>query len=160
MRYDWDIWFATIYDQEYERLIKTAYRMTGDMELAHDLVQETFLLAIFRRNEFAEHPKPAAWLYLTLRNNILNERRRFVHKEVSLEEVYDIPAKAEESSLDEVLPKELKNDDRKILIWRFEEGKSYSEMSELLGISENACRNRVSRAVARCRNYMKKNFEG
>jgi len=155
MRYDWNEWFASIYDQEYDRLIKTAYRMTGDRELAHDLVQDTFLLAIFHHNEFIEHPKPAAWLYLTLRNNILNERRRFVHKEVSLEEIYDIPAKVGESSLDEALPKQLKNDDRKILIWRYEQRMSYSEMSELLGISETACRNRVSRAIARCRKYMK-----
>ena len=94
MANNWEELFTTLYDQEYERLLKSAYRMTGDRELAHDVVHETFLLAIFRQNELIVHPKPAAWLFLTLRNILSNELRLCVHKEISLEEIADIPAKA------------------------------------------------------------------
>lgn len=154
MANNWEELFTTLYDQEYERLLKSAYRMTGDRELAHDVVHETFLLAIFRQNELIVHPKPAAWIFLTLRNILSNELRLCVHKEISLEEIADIPAKAADTPLDHVLPAQLNGEERKVLIWRYEQRINYSEMADRLGISEAACRNRVSRAVAKCRKYM------
>jgi len=77
-----------------------------------------------------------------------------VHKEISLEEIADIPAKAADTPLDHVLPAQLNGEERKVLIWRYEQRINYSEMADRLGISEAACRNRVSRAVAKCRKYM------
>lgn len=153
MSQNWNDLLIALYDQEYERLLKSAYRMTGDQELAQDIVHQTFLLAFFRQDELIVHPKPAAWLFLTLRNLISNELRLSVHTEISLEEISDIPARASETPLDHILPAQLKEEDRKILIWRYEQRMSYKEMADQLGISEAACRNRVSRAIKKCKKY-------
>ena len=55
------------------------------------------------------------------------------------------------------MPAQLSEEDKQLLIWRFEKQLSYREISGRLGISEAGCRSRVSRAVARCRKYFEEN---
>lgn len=151
---DWNDFIEPLYHNEYERLFKIAYRKTQNRETAQDLVQETFLLAIFHQEKLLKHPKPEAWLILTLRNLIANEQRVQSHKNLPLDEAAEIPETAEEVPLSELLPVQLKPEERDILIWRFEQQISYKEMSERLGISEDACRKRVLRAVNQCRELL------
>ena len=60
MAQNWNDFINALYIEEYDKLIRIAYHMTGNQELAEDLVQETFVLAVcqrqpenvdFRRNE-------------------------------------------------------------------------------------------------------------
>ncbi|MDE7245308.1 MAG: sigma-70 family RNA polymerase sigma factor [Oscillospiraceae bacterium] len=151
---DWNDFIEPLYHNEYERLFHIAYRTTKSWEAAQDLVQETFLLAIFHQEKLKKHPKPEAWLILALRNLIANEQRVQSHKEVSLEEAAEVPEQTAETPLSGLLPVQLKPEDRKMLIWRFELQMSYHDMSEQLGISEDACRKRVLHAVNKCRKFI------
>lgn len=154
MAQDWNDFIEPLYYDEYERLFHIAYRKTKSRELAQDLVQETFLLAIFHQAKLMGHPKPEAWLMLTLHNLIMNEQRLQSHGEVPLDEAVEVPENVGEKTLDELLPVQLQADERQILIWRFEQQISYKEMSRRLGISEDACRKRVLRAVNKCRRFL------
>ena len=58
----------------YRRLIRTAYRETGDMETAADLVQEVFVLATLQYDSLRTYDAPEAWLLLTLHYQVLNQR--------------------------------------------------------------------------------------
>ena len=48
----------TLYLQLYEKLFRVAYRMMGSSESAEDLVQKTFLLALFQGEALRAHPCP------------------------------------------------------------------------------------------------------
>lgn len=45
---------AALYRANYDRLCRVAYRLTACAETSHDLVQDTFLLALFHRRELLD----------------------------------------------------------------------------------------------------------
>ena len=152
-----DSFLHLLYQSQYDKLLKAAYRMTGDLDSAQDLVQQVFLIALVRQSDISAHPMLEGWLMLTLKNLVKNERRRQNnHPQVSLEDIAELAVPASPDSLEHSLPKELSPVDREILIWRFERQMDYKEMADRLGISEAACRSRVSRAIANYRQYMSK----
>lgn len=155
MKQNWNDFIAPLYHEEHERLIKVAYRKTKDRELAQDLVQDVFLLAIFNQTKLMQHPKPGAWLMQTLQNLIMNEMRSPSRKDIPLDAVAVVPARAVNLPLDSLLPTQLEPKEREILIWRFEQNMSYSEMSDQLEVSEDLCRKWVSQAVIKCRKLMR-----
>lgn len=156
MKQNWIDFITPLYNEEHERLFKAAYRRTMDWELAQDLVQDVFLLAIFHQAKLVQHPKPGAWLMQTLQNLIMNELRSPSRKTIPLDVVAEVPAGAADLPLDGLLPTQLEPKEREILIWRFEQNMSYSEMSDRLDVSENLCRKWVSQAVIKCRKFMRK----
>ena len=90
-----------------------------------------------------------------LQNFVMNERRRIKrHPEASLDSLLYMTGENLSNSLEEMLPKQLSQSDREILMWRFEQNMDYDEIAERLGISEVGCRSRVSRAVKRCRELL------
>lgn len=151
---DWEGAVESLYHKEYNRLFCYAYRNTLNHELSLDLVQETFLLAVFQQEKLLKHPNPAAWLMLTLGNLIANERRKLSNKDLPLEDAARLPFQTGGDTLEEILPLQLRPEEREILILRFEQQLSYLDMANLLGVSEGVCRKRVSRAVSRCRYFL------
>lgn len=150
-----DAFFSSLYENLYEKLYKVAYRMLGNQETAKDMAQETFLLALFRQDELINHPNPEGWLMLTLRNLVRNEQRRLNrHPGISLDLIPDLLEEVPPNSLDMMLPKQLSPQERKILIWRFEQRLDYREIANRIGISEAGCRSCVSRAIVKCRKYI------
>ena len=150
--------FNALYKSQYEKMIKLAYRMLGSMESAQDIVQEAFMLALIRWDEVSAHPLPEGWLALTVRNLVQNERRRYAnHEEYPLDSFMEQPDTRQEYPLLHLLPKKLSEEDRQLLIWKFELQMDNRQIADRLGISMTASKNRVSRAVKRCRNLLKKN---
>lgn len=124
------------------------------METAEELTQDTFLWALLHGEELMTHPKPEAWLMRTLTNLVRNEIRRLASTEISLETLIPIPTPEEDRGLVELLPAQLVEEDRKVLILRFEQRLDYREIADRLGISETGCRSRVFRALERCRRLL------
>ena len=154
MAQTWKDWIAALYRQSYLRLYRVAYRLTGSMETAEELTQDTFLWALLHGEELMTHPKPEAWLMRTLTNLVRNENRRLASTEISLETLIPIPTPEEDRGLVELLPAQLVEEDRKVLILRFEQRLDYREIADRLGISETGCRSRVFRALERCRKLL------
>lgn len=154
MAQDWNDWIASIYEATYERMCRVAYRLTGNYETAKELVHDTFLLTLFHKEELLAHPKPEAWLMLTLVNLCKNENRRLSTQEISLEVLFNVPAQKDEHHIEEWLPARLPERDRTILIWRFVEQLDYAEIANRLGISESGSRSCVFRAIVKCRNLL------
>ena len=50
--------FFVLFMRSNMKMFKLAYRMTGSIEKTQDLVQNAFLLALFRKEELMVHPKP------------------------------------------------------------------------------------------------------
>lgn len=154
MAQSWKDWIAALYRQSYLRLYRVAYRLTGSMETAEELTQDTFLWALLHGEELMTHPKPEAWLMRTLTNLVRNEIRRLASTEISLETLIPIPTPEEDRGLVELLPAQLVEEDRKVLILRFEQRLDYREIADRLGISETGSRSRVFRALERCKKLL------
>lgn len=146
---------AALYETEFNKLYRVAYRLSGTEEAAKDLVQGVFLQALSHRATLLAHPQPEAWLMQTLCNLAKNAARRASLHDISLETLFHIPT-PEPADIEALLPDELPEDDRKILLWRFGQELDYRELSKRLGISEDGCRSRVARAIKRCRKLSKR----
>jgi RNA polymerase sigma factor (sigma-70 family) len=73
-------------------LLSYALRLTGTRELAEDMVQEAFMKL---HAQFAEVREPKRWLYRTVHNLALNQRRN-AGKVVSLAATSDCPDESSE----------------------------------------------------------------
>ena len=122
---------------------------------AEDLVQDTFVIATYKCHELMKHENPIAWLVVTLHNLIKNNNRLYTNRSsVSLEDVGDLAAPERAEPLSHVLPNRLPAGDREILTWKYEKEMDYKEISRTLGISETACRIKVSRILKKYRRLM------
>lgn len=148
-----------LYNAEYEKMFRFAYHILNilnNTESAKDMVQETFLLALFHQEDLIAHPKPEGWLMLTLRNLVLNElRRKRVTAEVPIESIVELGQEDQILPVESLLPKQLSESERTILLWRYRDKMEYSEIAAALGITESSCRSRISRTIGHCKKLLK-----
>lgn len=135
-------------------LYQYAARRLRDDEIAKDLVQETFLLLVIRVSEIYTHENPAGWLFRVLGNLIQRELKKPYHQE--------LPFASEEAALlsytDEhffqALPSGLTDAERELLTLRLEKNWDYETIADYLGITPDACRQRMSRTIRKCRELL------
>lgn len=141
-------------DAHQDRLFRIAYRGVGDWHLAEDLVQDTIMTALLKKEEFTRHPNPGAFLTQTLNYKINNELRRHYHTETPYDDSLAPHADGFDVGLLEVLPEKLAEGEKQILIWRYQYDMSYREIANRLGISEDGSRSRVCRIRDKCRQLL------
>jgi RNA polymerase sigma-70 factor (sigma-E family) len=86
--------FEELCSNEYLRVVRTAFLITGDREEARDLAQEAFVRAYERWDVVSQLDDPAAWLQRVVGNLALSWRRRQKYRKFSRvqPEVVDEPA--------------------------------------------------------------------
>lgn len=132
-------------------------RVGGDAGLAEDVCQQVFTLLARQARELATRPVLAGWLFTTARFTsariVRGERRRQAReKEASLmREIFsDDPAPPDWERLRPVLDAALDHlgeRDREAVLMRFFERRTFGEIGVKLGLTENAARMRVERAL-------------
>lgn len=153
---------SALYKNHASKMRKYINRYADDWELAKDLVNKTFSVLLVKLDVVIMHPHPVGWLYKTLQYIYKREVKRKYFTEVPLfeETIFSIyeahypqtPVNVE--SLLEILPTGLSKNDKQLLEWRYGEQYSYEEIAQWLGIKEDACRKRVSRAIIHCRELL------
>ena len=131
-----------------EWLHSLARRHLNNYELARDVVQEVFLIAQTKIDDLIVHENPVGWLCLTTYYAADRERRKLCHKEVPLAEHDHTMQFAQpdiEPRLIELLPDDFGDDEKRLLVLRYEEEYSYSEIADLCDMSENNCRQKIFR---------------
>lgn len=150
-------WFIKLYREHSARLFKQAYYVLQNRHLAEDLVEETFLILLYKQKDLLTHPNIGGWLSQTLKHLILDETKSARHRfETPL--VHDPSASTEDTyheSLEDLLPKQLSPKEREILVLLFEEQLSYEDIARRLGISILNCRTRAFRAKAHYKELIK-----
>ncbi len=136
-------------------LAELAYRCTGSRELAEDLVQETWLVAWCKIELVSRHRNPAAWLYKTMWNLARRELAKAYHSELALDETV-LGGKCDGLPMEHFLPDGLCEKERELILMRIDRQMSFAEIAEAKGITENACRQQVSRAIRKCRKLLEK----
>ena len=148
-----------LYEDHYKELVTYGTRMSGNKELAEDLVQETFVKTLMH-TEVVEDLSPSkqrAWLYRTFKNLFFDRYRRVI-----LENAYEQnwqPEYLEDQGIQEIenamLLQSLKPEDRAIFQLRYFDGYSAEEISQMMNLPPGTVRSKLSR----CRKYLKQNLE-
>ncbi len=127
-----------------------------DKEIAEDILQETWLKAIRKLDQFQPRDvRLSAWLFAIAKNECRQYWRK--HKDVVLDEmkIPDMPsakdAPAEDTLFLEGILNGLEEDEREILRLRFIADLSFKEIARVLSISVIAARVRVHRALGKAR---------
>jgi RNA polymerase sigma factor (sigma-70 family) len=132
---------------------------SGDAAEAEDLSQAVFTELARKAPRLLGHPSLAGWVYTTVRRLAANlrraerRRRRREQEAQTMIELHDSPHEAWQQLrpvLDDALH-ELKEADREAVVLRFLEDRPLREVGARLGLSENAARMRVDRALEKLR---------
>ncbi|MGZ8848039.1 MAG: sigma-70 family RNA polymerase sigma factor, partial [Pyrinomonadaceae bacterium] len=154
--------FADLYDNYFESVYAYVARRARDRAEIEDLTAEVFRKALANLPRFRWTGAPfAAWLF-RIASNMIADRAKRMAKEghVPLDDNLAAPAGERlQSSLEEVervahmfrMVGELAEDHRRVLVMRFAEEKSISEIANALGRSEGAVKQLQFRAIRNLR---------
>lgn len=148
-----------------DALYNFALKMTGDSDVADDLIQETYMRAFRFFDKFEKGTNAKAWLFRILKNTFINEYRKEskspdkvdyddiqnFYENVKSSEVktQHLQEDAFHSLLDDDLTKALQDlaeDFRTVIILSDIEGFTYDEIADFVDIPVGTVRSRLHRA--------------
>ena len=153
--------------RKYQRSVHAlAWRKIGDFHIAEDITQDTFLQAYQRLSTLKEPQRFASWLYVIAANYCkmwLRKKRlstqpledtssaqleKATYSGYVIEENERTTAEAQREVVKKLLAK-LQESDRTVVTLYYLGGMTYEEISEFLGVSVAAIKNRLYRARRR-----------
>jgi len=145
---------AALVERYWDRLYRWLYHLTHDGHTAEDLTQDTFLKALAHLQRFEPGTNFAAWLFRIGHNNYANHyRSRGRQREALSEDLADRAFGPVEEAVSREALRELALaiervpvDLRSALLLRIEEGLSFRQIAEILGLTEETARWRVFKA--------------
>jgi RNA polymerase sigma-70 factor, ECF subfamily len=157
--------FAELVKRYTRMLYNVAYRYNASQ--AEDLVQEAFLRAYQHANTFSGRSKVSSWLYRICVNVCLTNMRRSSVPTTDIDEVNESEFVAAEEerpdqraehgetyrALEDGL-RALPSQQRMVFILRELQGLSYGEISDILGMNEQAARTNLHRAKRRLQTWL------
>lgn len=158
--------FLSLYEKHSDELFRFCFFKTGSRDQSLEIVQEIFMKAWIGMQKGTIMDNPKAFLYASTRNAITDWYRR--KKAVSLDDLQDIgfDASIEEDlhgfdrlEAERILEKTSKLEEkyREVIILRFVNNLSVTEIAELLGEKENNVSVRLHRALEKLRKiYVRK----
>ena len=158
--------FGRLYDMHVDRVYRHIYYRVGNVADAEDLTQQVFIKAWQAISRYKKMASPfLAWLIRISHNIVIdfyrsNKARTYLDFEVIASKPESGPEHLVEAQFDQqqvhqaIL--ELPGDQQQVILMRFIEGFSYSEIADSLGKSEGAVRVIQHRALARLRKVLVK----
>ncbi len=122
-------------------LLRYAGVLTGDRELAQDIVQETLTRALIRWKRIAGVDEPYAYVRRMVTNEYLSLRRRRSIRTVALTQDTPEPAAPKDSDHDDTLWQRLAGlprQQRAVIVLRYYEDLSDTEIADVLGCREGS----------------------
>lgn len=137
-----------IYLSEYKTMFYYAYNIFDDKTLAESAVQETFLVALQKPEQFTKCEKPVGWLYTTLKYVIKHMRREKHYLLLHTVSLGDAEVQALTKS-DKYNIKEVEQEatpDMELLIEHYLNGFPIKEIASKYNLTVGACKMRMKRA--------------
>ncbi|MBI5381269.1 MAG: sigma-70 family RNA polymerase sigma factor [Opitutae bacterium] len=131
----------------------------GDAHRAQDVAQTVFAAMARRAAVLAQHPNLLGWLYTSTHHAAAQMRRTERRRQEREAHAMQIMTHAEEPTVDwqQLSPllddamQELGERDRQAVLLRYFSGQTFAEIGSRLGVTEEAARKRVARALDRLR---------
>lgn len=155
---------SVLHQRHAPSLLRYVIWLTGDRQLAEDVVQET-LLRVWRRPELlAQHTDSVkGWLFTVARNQVIDDRRSArARHEIGVAQVREQPQTDE---VDELLNAwlvsdalaQLSGNHRKVVVHAYFHGLSTAEIARTCGIPEGTVKSRLHYALQALRREMQRN---
>lgn len=153
--------FAALVERHANMVYSTCLRETGDAMLAEDVAQVVFLILARKADSLREGTVLTGWLFQTARfaskNAMKQEQRRKRSEQKAAEQMMsESEANPGWASIEPLLHDGLATlggQERDAVLLRFFENRSLRETGAALGISEDAARMRVARALEKLRRH-------
>jgi RNA polymerase sigma-70 factor, ECF subfamily len=137
-----------LYDAHAAEIVGYLWKLTGDREVATDLMQDTFTAGIRDEQALREPGKARAWLFRIATRLATKRRRRarliafvpFAGTERSAEGSPDVEALAVRDAM-----RSISADQAAALVLHYAHGFTRAEIAELVGRSEETVKSRISR---------------
>ncbi len=152
--------FATLYDRYAEKIYRFVYYKTFTKEVAEDIVSDVFMKALQKIHSFESAKGTfSAWLYRIARNAVIDYYRTR-KTTIDIEDLLDLGTSdrtAEERDAINALKKvsdylgTLNAKQREIITLRIWEERSYREIAEIVGGSEDSVKMAFSRSIRELR---------
>ena len=134
-------------EEQYDKIYRFCYYRTGNRETAEDLTQETFLR--FLKSNYQERGIGIRYLYTIARNLCIEESRR--QKNDPLPENLSDEGKEAEDLIEQIRVRQalmkLPDEDRDLIIMRFMNDESITDISKLTGLSRFVLYRRLKRIL-------------
>ncbi len=152
--------FGLLYDKYVRKIYDYIYFKTHHREIAEDLCSKTFIKCLEKLGTYqAEKGSFSSWLYRIATNTVIDHYRT-QKKHADIEDAWDLASgedllkdvenKAKFAEVEKLL-KQLKPEQRDIVMLRIWSGLSYKEIAEITNKSEDNCKMIFSRAVGKMR---------
>ena len=151
--------FRELIERHADMIYSTAFRRIGDAHAAEDVTQAVFCLLLRKAGRLYDVPDLAAWLHRATcwkaSEQLRAERRRQFHEHAAAR-MNESPNPADDRwseiapHLDENLNR-LNAPDRRLILLRYYRRLSLREVGAAFGVSEDAVRMRIGRALERLR---------
>lgn len=155
--------FGLLVERHSRGVFRLAYRITGNEGDAEEVVQEAFLRAFREIRRYESRASFATWVGTIAANfalDLVRRRKRFVDTETEIEKTCEAPGPEREANsarIAEVVAetmKQLSLQERTAFTLRHYEGMSIDSISRELGLSENATKQSIFRAVQKLRRVL------
>jgi RNA polymerase sigma-70 factor, ECF subfamily len=154
--------FAELYELNFARVYGYIARRVGDRDAAQDLTSDVFHKALANIHSFEWRGVPFAGWLLRIAANMIVDRSKRGTKEVTGQELPDLPDLGTGLKLEEadqcarlfLLVDQLPADQRRVIGMRFAEEKSIREIAQALGRTEGAVKQLQFRALQNLRARM------
>ncbi|MCL7763657.1 RNA polymerase sigma factor [Polaribacter sp. Z014] len=151
--------FGVLYDRYSQIVYNKCLGFTKDKDDAKDLTQEVFIKLFFKLKDYQSQSKFKAWLYVFVYNICINYVNRDKHhnqlkskapvyelESLAVEEVSDsVVFELKVEALDKLLM-QISPEDKTILLLKYQDELTVSELSKVYGIGESAIKMRIKRA--------------
>ena len=142
---------SLLIERSQTRLHRFCLYLTGDLRLAEDLCQDAYVKVLEKLKSLRKAGDFQAWLYRTAKNLYIDRWRRAKrHEPLPLDSVQESLGTQAEPMPDLVLEirgalASLDPEDQALLLLIDQQGHSYKEAAEILGLSEAAVTSRIHR---------------
>ena len=156
----------SLIQRHYPWVRAAALRQVRDPTLADDVAQAVFIVMMRKRPSLPSDAAVAGWLFQTTRyaaaHALRSQRRRAYHEAKAARSADEMrtnePPPSDEWDaiaplLDESVAR-LRNEDREAVLLRFYQQKTFNDVGAAMGISAEAARKRVDRAIEKLRDAL------
>ena len=152
--------FGVLYERYHSSMVALAYSKLADRDLAEDAAQEVFAIACRNIGSLKSKERFAAWLAGICRNISRQMLRANKSRRIDPDNDPAFARRDDTESSQETIHRavwSLRASERELIVMRYFDGFSQTQISEILDISSQAVNGRLVRAKRKIAKYLKRN---